>query len=233
MFDLRSIVAGIILMLKKYTFINITIYADTTDEDYKSGILALPVIGFVIGFAAFFIAGLKFFYDSFFIGALILIYLYIITKSVNIKDTYTSLNLLLKSKDDNELTNGMIGVILISILYFSLIPLIPSTALIIMPVTGFSNLIILSFIIKGNKDDTSVMKYCEKHHVISAFAISFLFTVIFNYRLVISLALTYMITGIIMSLWEEKIGRITEAFEGFAIEITQVLFLVITYMMCL
>lgn len=233
MFDLRSIVIGIILMLKKYTCINITIYADTTDEDYKSGILILPLIGFVIGFAAFFIAGLKFFYDSFFIGVLILIYLNIITKSVNIKDTYTTLNFLLKTKDNNDQTTGMIGIILINLLYFSLIGIIPATGLIIMPLAGYSNLIILSFIIKSNKEDTFVTKHCEKHHIIFAFVISFLLTVIFNYRLIISLSLTYMITGIAISLFDEKIGKITESFEGFIIEITQVLFLIITYMMYL
>ncbi|WP_313341138.1 hypothetical protein [Sedimentibacter sp.] len=233
MFDLRSIVAGIILMLKKYTCINITIYANTTDEDYKRGILVLPLIGFVIGFVAFFIAGLKFFYDSFFIGVLILIYFNIITKSVNIKDTYTSLNYLLKTKDNNDQITGMVGIILINLLYFSLIGIIPSTGLIIMPVAGYSNLILLSFIIKSNKDDTSVMKYCEKYHIISAFVISFLLTVIFNYRLIISLSLTYMITGIVISLLDERIGKITDSFEGFIIEITQALFLIITYMMYL
>lgn len=233
MFDLRSIVIGIILMLKKYTCINVTIYTENTDDDYKSGIIILPLIGFAIGFIAFIIANLKFFYDSFFIATLILIYLNIITKAVNMKDTYTSLNYLFKNRDKHEQITGLVGIILIYLLYFSLIGIVPTTALIIMPVAGYSNLILLSFIIKNNKDNTLIMKYCEKHHVISAFAISFLLTVIFNYRLIISLVLTYMITGIVVSLLDEKIGKITDSFEGLIIEITQSLFLMITYLMML
>lgn len=233
MFDLRSIVAGTILMLKKYTCINITIYADTTDEDYKSGILALPLMGFAIGFVAFLIAGLKLFYDSFFIGAITLIYLNIITKSVNMKDIYISLNHLLKSHNDNDQIYGIIGIILINLLYFSLIGIIPLTGLIIMPVAGYSNLILMSFVIKSKKENTSVMKYCERHHVVSAFVISFLLTAIFNYRLIISLSLTYMITGAVMSIFDERTDSINDSLEGFIIEITQVLFLIITYMMFL
>ncbi len=233
MFDLRSIVIGAILMLKKYTCINITIYADTNEEDYKSGIFVLPLIGLAIGFLAFIIANLNFFYDSFFISALILIYFNIITKSINMKDTYASLNYLLKTKDQTEQISGTLGIILINLLYFSLIRVVPATTLIIMTVAGYSNLIILSSVVKSNKDDTSIMKYCEKHHIISAFGISFLLTIIFNYRLIISLSLTYMITGIVISLLNEKIGKITDYYEGFIIEITQVMFLIVTYMMWL
>ena len=233
MFDLRSIVIGIILMLKKYTCINITIYADATDEDYKSGILILPLIGFAIGFVAFLIAGLKLFYDSFFIGAIVLVYINIITKTVNLKDTYNTFNSLFKAKDENEQITGLIGIITIILLYFSLIRIVPTSALIIMPVAGYSNLILLSFIIKSNKKNTVIMKHCEKYHIIFAFGISFLLTIIFNYRLIISLSLTYMITGILMSMADKKISEINSTFEGFIIEITQCSFLVITYLMWL
>jgi len=44
MFDLRSIVIGIVLMLKKYSCISLTIYEEANEEDYINGITALPLI---------------------------------------------------------------------------------------------------------------------------------------------------------------------------------------------
>lgn len=231
MFDLRSIVIGIILMLKKYTCIDITIYAETSEEDYINGIFTLPLIGFTVGFAAFIISSFKIFYDSFFVSAVILTYYNIITKSINIKDSYKTLNYYIKPKNQSEQLSGLIGVILINLMYFSLFRIVPSTALIVMPVAGYSSLIILSSVIKRNKDNTSVMKYCSKYHIIAAFGISFLIAVIFNYRLVISLSLTYMILGMIVSILDDKIKLFPSSIEGTFIEITQVMFLIITYLL--
>ena len=108
MFDLRSIVIGMVLMLKKYTCIDITIYAETTDEDCKNGIFVLPLIGFAVGFIAFIISFLKNFYDGFFISALILTYYVIITKSANLKDSYRTLNYYIKPKTQSEQLSGLI-----------------------------------------------------------------------------------------------------------------------------
>lgn len=231
MFDLRSIVIGTVLMLKKYTFINITIYAETNEEDYQNGIIALPLIGFAIGFISFLFSSMKFFYDGFFVSVLILAYYNIITKSINMTDTYRTFNYYIKPKNQSEQLSGIIGITLINLMYFSLFRIVPSTALIVMPMAGYSSLIILSSIIKRNKDNTSVMKYCSKYHIIAAFGISFLIAAIFNYRLVISLSLTYMLSVIIVSILDDKIKVFPSSMEGAIIEITQVLFLVITYLM--
>lgn len=231
MFDLRSIVIGMILMLKKYTCINITIYAETNEEDYINGIFALPLIGFAVGFAAFVISSLKTFYDVFFISTVILTYYNIITKSVNMKDSYRTLNYYIKPQNQSEHLSGIIGITLINLMYFSLFRIVPSTSLIVMPVAGYSSLIILSSVIKRNKDNTSVMKYCGKYHIIAAFGISFLIAVIFNYRLVISLSLTYMILGMVVSMLDDKIKLFPSSIEGAIIEITQIMFLIITYLL--
>jgi len=230
MFDLKSIVIGAILMLKKYTCINITIYADTNDDDLKNGIIALPLIGLAVGFVAFLISSFRFVYDDFFISSLIFGYYCLVTKTVNLIDTYKTLNYIIKPKNQSEQISGIIGIIIISLIYFSLIRIVPSTALIIMPIAGYSSLIILSTIIKRNKDGTSVMKYCSKYHSLAVFGISFFLTAIFNYKLVIPLSLTYMITGMIVSTLDKKIKLLPYSIEGFFIEITQVTFLIITYL---
>ena len=231
MFDLRSIVIGMVLMLKKYTCIDITIYAETTDEDYKNGILTLPLIGFAVGFIAFIISSLKNFYDDFFVSTLILTYHVIITKSVNMKDSYRTLNYYIKPKNQSEQLSGLIGITLINLVYFSLFRIVPSTALIVMWVAGYSSPAILSSVIKRNKDNTSIMKYCGKAHIIVAFGISFLIAALFNYRLVISLSLTYMLLGMVVSILDDKVELLPSSLEGTFIEITQVVFLIITYML--
>lgn len=231
MFDLRSIVIGTVLMLKKYTCINIAIYEETNEEDYKSGIMVLPLIGFAVGFVAFLISSLKIFYDEFFVSAVILTYYNIITKSINMRDSYKTLNYYIKPKNQSEQLSGLIGIILINLMYFSLFRIVPPTALIVMSAAGYSSLIILSSVIKRNKDNTSVMQYCGKHHTIAAFGISFLIAAIFNYRLVISLSLTYMISGMIVSMLDDKIKLFPSSIEGTFIEITQILFLIITYLL--
>lgn len=231
MFDLRSIVIGIVLMLKKYTCINITIYAESNEDDYKNGIFVLPLIGFAIGFVALLISSLEIFYDSLFVSAVILTYYNVITKLINMKDTYRTLNYYLKPNNQTEQLSGLVGIALINLMYFSLFRIVPSTALIVMFVAGYSSLIILSSVIKRNKDNTSIMKYCNKYHIISAFGISFLIAAIFNYRLVISLSLTYIVIGMVVSMLDEKIKIFPSSIEGAIIEITQLIFLIITYLL--
>jgi cobalamin synthase len=230
MFDVRSIVIGIILMLKRYTCINITIYEESCDEDFKNGIMALPLIGLAIGFSAFLIASMEFVYDGFFVSVLVLGFYCIVTKSVNLTDTYRTLNYIIKPKNQSEQIVGIIGTTIILLLYFSLFRIVPVTSLIIMPVAGYSSLIILSPIIKRNKEITTIMKYCGKYQNIAAFAISFLIASVFNYKLVISLSLTYMISGFIVSYLDNKIKVIPNSVEGLIVETAQIIFLTITYL---
>lgn len=231
MFELRSFVIGIILMLKKYTCFNITIYAETNEEDCINGIYALPIIGLAVGFIAFILSSLKIFYDDLFVSAIILSFYNIITKTVNMKETYRTLNYYIKPTNQTEQLAGIIGIVIINLMYFSLFRIVSPTALVVMAVVGFSSPIILSAVIKRNKENTFVLKYSNKYHIIAAFIISFLIASIFNYRMVISLSLTYMLSIVIVSFFDEKIQFLPSSVEGFFIEISQVLFLIITYLM--
>lgn len=229
MFDLRSFVIGIVLMLRKFTIIDITIYADTNEDDYKNGIIILPIVGLAIGFFACLISSLKLFYDNFFVSIIILTYYCIITKTVNLKDTYRTLNYIIKPQNQSEQISGIIGVIIICLFYFSVFTLVNSAALLMMPVAGYSGLIILSTLFNRNKEKTSIIKHCGKYHKIFAFIISFS-VAIFNYKLVIPLALTYMISGFVISIIDKKIKLLPNSIEGFIIEIIQIIFLLITYL---
>lgn len=231
MFDLRSIVIGIVLMLKRYTCVDITIYAEENEEDYKSGIMALPLIGLAIGLIAFIISSLKIFYDGFFVSALILSYYNIVTKTITMRDTYKTLNYYIKPKYQSEQLAGLIGIMLINLMYFSIFRIVPSTALIVMASAGYSGLIISSSAIKRNKSNTTIMKYCGRYHIIAAFGVSFFTAAIFNYRLVVPLALTYIVLVAVVSILDEKIKKLPNSVEGTIIEMTQLLFLIITYIL--
>ena len=230
MFDLKSLLLGIISIIKKYTCINIKVYAESNDEDYKNGIILLPLVGLVIGFAASFISSFKIFYDDFFISVIVFTYYCIITKTVNLRDTYRTLNYIIKPKSQSEQVSGIIGIIIICLFYFALIRLVDVTALFLMPVAGYSGLIVLSMVFKRNKEGTSIIKYCSKYHYISAFGISFIFAVLINYKLIVPLALTFMVSGLAVNFMDKKIKILPNSIEGFIIEIIQLIFLTITYL---
>ena len=231
MFDLRSIVIGVVIMLKKYSCVSLTIYEEANEDDYKSGIMALPLIGIAIGFFAFIISSIRYVYDGFFISSAVLLYYGLVTKTANIKDVYRTLNYYIKPSNQTGQIPGIISVVIICLMYFSLFRIVPVTSLIIMPAAGFSNLIILSKVIKRDLDNTLILKHCGKYHIMAAFGISFLFAAIFNYKLIISLSLTYMITGVIISILDKKIKSVPNSAEGFIIEISQILFLSVTYLL--
>ncbi len=231
MTDIRSIVIGVVLMLKKYTCINITIYEDEDEEDYKNGVFVLPLIGFVMGFMALLILSLRFFYDGFFISTLILAYYSIITGTINMRDTYKTLNYYIRPGTQSEHLPGYIGITLIILMYISLFRTVPPSAVAVAYTAGFSNLIISSALINRDKENTSIMKHCTKYHIIAAFGISFLAAAILNYRLVIPLSLTYMLSGAIISTLDEKVETLPSSAEGLIIEATQLLFLIVTYLL--
>jgi hypothetical protein len=229
MFDLRSFMIGIILMLRKFTCIDIKMYAQSSEEDYKNGVLLLPLIGLAIGLLAFLIMKLRIFYDEFFISAIVLAYYSIITKTVNMKDTYRTLNFIIKPKNISEQISGTIGIVIIYIFYLSTIRLVAPSTLIVLMVSGYSGLIILSTVFQRDKGDTSIIKYCGLHQKIFALATSFLIAAIINYKLVVSLALTYMISGFVVATFDKKAKILPTSIEGFMVEVVQIVFLITTY----
>lgn len=229
MLDLRSVVIGLVLMLKKYSCLSLTIYEEANEEDYKNGIIALPIIGLAIGFVAFIIVSFRYIYDGFFISSAVLLYYCVVTKTSNIKDVYRTLNYYIRPANQTDNISGIIGTVLICLMYLSLFRVVPVTSLIIMPAAGFSNLMILSKVIKRDLENTSILKYCGSYHIIAAFGISFLSAAIINYKLIISLSITFMLSGLIVSILDKRIKNVPSSVEGFIIEVSQIMFLIITY----
>ena len=233
MFEAKNVFIGALLMLKKFTLFNIKFYAETEDSDYIFGVFLLPFLGLLIGILSIPLSIFKYLYDPIFVGVLILIYYCIITKCTNIIDTYKTINTVIKHKNTNEQLLSTIAIVLLCILYFTLFSILSIRAILLAPMVGFSNLLILNLIIKRNKENTSILKYCSKNHAVIAFVFSFAVTIIISYKLTIALSLTYIITGILMNYFDSKIKILPSSMEGFIIEISQILFLILCYILFL
>ena len=231
MFEAKNAFIGALLMLKKFTIFNIKFYAETEDSDYIFGVFLLPFLGLLIGTFSLAISIFKFLYEPIFVGILIFIYYCIITKSINIIDTYKTINTIIKPKNTNEQLLSTISIVLLCLLYFTLFSISSIRAILLAPMVGFSNLLILSLLIKRNKENTSILKYCTKNHAILAFVFSFVVTIIISYKLTVSLALTYIITGILTNYFDLKIKILPSSVEGFIVEISQILFLILCYLL--
>jgi hypothetical protein len=64
----------------------------------------------------------------------------------------------------------------------------------------------------------------------AAFSISFMLAALYNYKLVVPLAVTYMAAGFAAAVVDEKIKILPNSIEGFIIEAVQLTFLTVTYL---
>lgn len=230
MFDIKNLVIGALLILKKYTIINIPYEFESCNDDYSFGIFLLPILGLLIGIFSIIISATKILYNPMFSGVLMLIYYCIITKCTNIKETYKTFDVILKFRGYNEQVIRVVGIVLMCILYFVLFTISSIRAIVLMPMIGFSNLLVSSYLIKRNKEFTSVLVYCKKEHALFAFVFSFAIVALVNYKLTISLSATYVLSMLIVNYIDNNIKILPLSFEGTLIEFTQLLFLILSYM---
>lgn len=229
MSEIRSIMIGLILMVKKYTCIPINLYAEQTEEDYYNGITLLPVLGIAIGVIMFLISILGYIYNRFFISILIVLFYCIITKCNTIKELSMVVNKIIYKKDDNVSNiSETVSIIIALIFYFVLFGLVPNSAVLITPIVGFSTLIIAGSAIKYYDRVTS---YYDNKQRIVAFSIVFASAVIVNYKLVISISFTLIIIGLALNYLNNYIKKVLFFHDGCIIEISQITFLILTYIL--
>lgn len=222
MVDAKNIIIGLILMLNKYTCIPIKLYVDIEDEHYGIGNVLLPLLGLIIGFIMFIISLLGYGYNNYFVSILIVLFYFGISKNSIFKDIKSVFNeILVDNKTDEDLNNKVIiSIVIVVILYFVLFGLIPKTAILLTPVVGFSSKLLVESI--DNK------KYKKR---IIAFVIPFSIAFLFNYKLISSIAFTFMIVGFSFNVINKRYKPILANEDGFVIESSQILFLIITYIL--
>ena len=230
MSEIRSITIGLILMIKKYTCIPINLYVEQTDEDYHNGITLLPALGIAIGMIMFFISILGYIYNRFFISILIVAFYCVITKCNMLKDLSMAVNKIIYNDEDNYNNIGeTVSIIIVLMLYFVLFGLVPNTAILLTPIVGFSTLLITGSTIKHN--DKNIISYCNRKERTVAFSIVFAAAVIVNYKLVLSISFTFIIIGFVLNYLNNYIKKVLFKYDGCIIEISQIIFLILTYIL--
>lgn len=231
MSEIRSITIGLILMIKKYTCIPINLYVEQTEEDYHNGITLLPVLGIAIGMIMFFISIFGYIYNKFFISILIVAFYCVITKGNMLKDLSMAVNKVICNGEDNyNNVSETVSIIIVLMLYFVLFGLVPNSAILLTPIVGFSTLLITGSTIKCDYNK-SIINYCKNKERIVAFSIVFAAAVIINYKLVISTSFTFIIIGFILNYAKENIKKVLFKYDGCIIEIAQITFLILTYIL--
>lgn len=222
MVDARNIVIGLILMINRYTLIPIKVYIEIEDEHYKNGNMLLPLLGLVIGFVMFVISLLGYTYNNYFVSILIIVFYFGITKNMALTDINKVINEISESKENEEYiyNKGIISEMIAVISYFILFGLVPKTAILLTPIIGFSSKLLVESV-----DDKEYKKR------ILAFIVSFSIAFIFNYRLMVSMSLTFMIFGFFYIKINKKYNAILANKDGLIIELSQILFLIITYIL--
>lgn len=231
MFDMKGMVVGTFMMLRKYTCINITVYADDGEEELSQGLLLLPVIGAVLGVPALLLSFLSLLYGSMFAGVVILIYYAAITKVSSLTESYKSLNYYIRLRGQSGQVPGITGIVAVCLLYSVLMGQVYRGALLVMFTAGYGGLILTGFLSDRCKDNTSIFRHLNSYHAVSALLVSFLMAAAAGFRLVISLSFTYMIIFCLVRLADRKIKILPDSAEGLIIEMSQLLFLLITFLL--
>ncbi|QSX04908.1 hypothetical protein JYG23_09410 [Sedimentibacter sp. zth1] len=232
MFETKNLVIGALLMLRKFTIFDIKFYADIDNDDYTIGMYFLPIIGLLLGLASILLSIFKVLYNDMFVSCLLLLYFCTITKCNTLNSTIKSIDFFTKSSQANNYST-LISISLICLIYFTMFYLLPIRVIALMPMVGFSTLLILSNFVKRNKDNTSVLKYCKNSHTLFAFLFSFIITILLNYKLTIALSITYCISIFIVNIVDSKIKILPSSIEGLIIESSQIIFLLTTYLLFL
>lgn len=231
MIELKSMVIGLVLMINRFTCFNINLYTEIKDDDYQLGVLFLPVIGIVMGLVMFLISLLGLIYNKYFVSILILAFYFFITKGNTFNDiTLTSNKFFLNTYKTDQNSNGIINIIIV-LFYFTLFSIVPISVILITPIIGFSTLLLSGSITFETEYKHSIIKHSETKYRISAFIFSFLTSAIINYKLIIPVSFTFIFCGLFVNYINKNKPYLLENIEGFLIETSQIIFLILTYLL--
>lgn len=218
-------------MINKFTCFNIKLYAEIKDEDYKLGVLFLPFIGIIMGLTMFLISLLGLIYNKYFVSILILAFYFFITQGNTFNDiTITSNKFYSNTFKTEQNPNGIVNVLYV-LFYFTLFANVPISAILITPIIGFSTLLLSGSIIFETEYKQSLTKHSETKYRISAFIFSFVASIIINYKLIIPVSFTFIFCGLFVNYINKNKSYLLENIEGFLIETSQIIFLILTYLL--
>lgn len=233
MFSVKNIFNGLFLMLKKLTIIDVKFYADVENSDYLAGIFTIPIIGILIGMFTIPFSILKLIYNPLFCSILIFTLYCILTKCFSIIESSKTFEFFFAKYVKDFIVVKSIYIFTICTMYIILFSVSNFSTIIITPLIGYCSLIIDILFVKRDKNNTLILKYCNKNHVYFTFLLLYFICILLNIKLCISACIVLVINMILLNIIETKIKIIPLSFEGTIIEISQLLFLIISYMLYL
>jgi len=233
---------SILLMITFFTRIPIKLESDFDDNDYKLGIILLPLIGVVIGIGLLILKIFTFISSTYVLGLILTLFYLWISGGLHLDGFGDTLDGLLSGRDresqleimkDSRLgTFGVVGLIFVIGAYIILLGEGILATVFLMPIVGKSSMMLSAYMSDYARDEEGLgfkfISLSDKTVRNSAFVFSFILGIIINYMILIPMVLTFIIVGITTKWIQKKIGGSTGDTLGFINEFSQVIFLLLT-----
>jgi len=230
------------MMMLFFTRIPIKHHYQFDDQDYQLGILLFPLIGLLIGIGLLILKKATFFVNPY-ISAIILVFFYVwITGGIHIDGLSDTSDGIFSGQDQTKMLDimkdsrvGSFGALSISLLIVSYVVLFavnPGGTILVMAIMGKASVLGAASISAYAKDEAGLgaafIKYCTDRERNIGFAFTAVLALIVNYRLIVPVVATFILTGLITKSVIKKIGGMTGDTLGFVHEISQIAFLLIS-----
>ncbi len=233
---------SILLMITFFTRIPIKLQSEFDDNDYKLGIILLPIIGIVIGIGLLILKIFTFISSTYVLGLILTLFYLWISGGLHLDGLGDTLDGLFSGRDresqleimkDSRLgTFGALGLIFVIGAYIILLGEGTLATVFLMPIVGKSSTMLSAYMSDYARDEEGLgfkfISLSDKNVRNSAFAFSFILGIITNYMILIPMVLTFIIAGITTKWIQKKIGGSTGDTLGFINEFSQAMFLLLT-----
>ncbi len=229
---------SIFLILSIFTKIPLKLNSEFDEEDYKLGMIFLPIIGLIIGLGFVLIKLTTFVSSSYIVGLLLTIFYVIITGAIHIRGFGSKLNEFFSSEDTEEnsinsqdSTGKIIGVLLLLVAYIVLLGENSFSAVFLMPIVGRTSYMLSSYIVNNKNIENShkLISVSDKSVRNSAFLFAFILSLIFNFMAVIPIFIAFVIIGLFTKMMIDKKENFSTDDHGFMVELSQIIFLIVAY----
>ncbi|MDP3387330.1 MAG: adenosylcobinamide-GDP ribazoletransferase [Eubacteriales bacterium] len=239
---LAQTIKSIAMMMLFFTRIPIKRQFDFDEQDYQLGIVFFPLIGLLIGLGLLIIKYVTFFVSPY-ISAIVLVFFYVwITGGIHIDGLSDTSDGIFSGGDKAKILDimkdsrvGSFGSLAISLVIVSYVMLFADNAggtILIMAIMGKVSILASASISEYAKDDdglgTVFIKNCTERERNIGFAFITILALVVNYKLIVPVVATLILTGLITRYIIKKIGGMTGDTLGFVHEISQIMFLLIS-----
>ena len=228
MFEIKNLVIGTLIILKKYTIFNIPFNAEEEKDDLVLGVFTAPILGFLLGLILGILSLTKLFSPFILYSLIILAGYLVLTKAQSLINANKFISSDIINPSENRELYSQLFTTFSILIYFTLFSISSTKAVILMPMVGFCGLIISSGFTNDTNTTSIILNNTTPVHIMFAFVFSFAITAIIGYKYIISLALTYIALMGLIFVMQKKSKIFSPYKESFLIEASQLLFFIIS-----